>query len=425
MKRFTADILAQRSRGSLRVRAGFTLTEVLIALGILAVGITSVASLFPPAILMQKETVRDILGQQNVRSSEAILRAKTIDAGMLFNFTDNFAAETGDATDRFIGAYAVRTQTGLPLLTNPYYVPNAELDVFALAEIDEYIPEQPPGVSDPTDPLYVDNTEFPDMRLAEFYLGQPETPVPPASPNVANYAAQQSALSSFGIADRSFPSYVARPRDRELFTVPLVRRGVQATPFINDWTTYGMILANNFEVDDELRTAGDFPYPRNPAAFFGFTAGIPGANATQAIESIVCANPFDDDNFNIDSNYVPKVFRVPAFTRAFDTGIPENTIRLGVRNNTGTRWGLLIQPGDLLLGDDGKIYRVAGYTNGDLNDLRVVEEGRQVADEIGNAFAGGDRSLRAVWFALRPRGDAPSPLRDIRILSADTVRLNF
>ncbi|MEM7576586.1 MAG: prepilin-type N-terminal cleavage/methylation domain-containing protein [Planctomycetota bacterium] len=386
--------------------AGFTLTEVLIALGILAVGITSVASLFPPAILLQKQTVRDILGQQNVRSSEALMRAKTIDAGMLFSFTDNYAADSGPTGGEQIGAFEVRNLVGTPLQdvrNNPYFVPNAQLDVFALSEVDEYIPPQPPGGGPPY------NSEFPDMRLSQGYVGEP------SGPGDANYAAQQSALASLGIVDRSFPSYIARPQDRELFTVPFIRRGIEATPFINDWTAYAMILARNPEVDEELATAGPplIPYPSVPANIFP-TAG-------DSFEAIVCANPFDNNEF------VPKVFRLPAVNNAFDNTIPDNTIRLLINNATGDdRYGLLIQPGDLLLGDDGVIYRVVGYPDAsNLNEFTVTAEGRQAADDIGNAFGGSSKPLRAVWFALRPRGDAPSPLRDIRILSSDTVRLNF
>ncbi|MEM1444628.1 MAG: prepilin-type N-terminal cleavage/methylation domain-containing protein [Planctomycetota bacterium] len=399
MNRVRADRLRAR-------KAGFTLTEVLIALGILAVGITSIASLFPPAILLQKETVRDILGQQYVRSSEALLRAKTIDAGMLFSFTDNYAADSGPSGGEEIGAFAVRNSIGSPLLSNPYFVPNAQLDVFALAEVDEYIPPQPAGGGPPF------NTEYPDMRLSSNYLGRPNTTAD------ANYAAQQSAMANYGIADRSFPSYIAQPADRELYTVPFIRRGVQATPFINDWTTYAMLLGNNFELEDEFAAAGVTPYPRTPLGAFALASGAPAGG----LDAIVCANPFDDDRF------VPKVFRIPAVNQSFDGTLPDNSIRVLINNDrTGTlRWGILIQPGDLLLGDNGKIYRVVGYpepTN--LNIIRVAEEGRQIADDIGSSFPGDTKPLRAVWFALRPRGDAPSPLRDIRILSSDTVRLRF
>lgn len=55
---------------------GFTMLEVLLAMGIFAIGFAMVATIFPSAILLQKRTIEDVLGQQAVRNAEAKLTAR-------------------------------------------------------------------------------------------------------------------------------------------------------------------------------------------------------------------------------------------------------------------------------------------------------------------------------------------------------------
>lgn len=52
-------------------RNGFTLAEVLISIGVFAIGMIAVASLFPVGALLQKETADDILGEQSAASARA------------------------------------------------------------------------------------------------------------------------------------------------------------------------------------------------------------------------------------------------------------------------------------------------------------------------------------------------------------------
>jgi type II secretory pathway pseudopilin PulG len=59
-----------------RVKLAFTVLEVLIAMGIFAVGFAAVAAIFPTAILLQKQTVDDVLGQQVARNAQALLEAR-------------------------------------------------------------------------------------------------------------------------------------------------------------------------------------------------------------------------------------------------------------------------------------------------------------------------------------------------------------
>lgn len=93
------------------VRA-FTLTEVLIALAIFALGFVSIASVFPVAVVLQKETVEDLLSQQIERNVEAALQGRPFtDAELeahpnlagadlkVHPFLQKQGGETGDALD--------------------------------------------------------------------------------------------------------------------------------------------------------------------------------------------------------------------------------------------------------------------------------------------------------------------------------------
>ncbi len=71
--------------GALRVRSGrgknagraggFSLMEVLVALGIFAVGLVAVAAVFPTAISVQSETVRDLAGQRAVANARTTIQS--------------------------------------------------------------------------------------------------------------------------------------------------------------------------------------------------------------------------------------------------------------------------------------------------------------------------------------------------------------
>ncbi|MEM8781560.1 MAG: prepilin-type N-terminal cleavage/methylation domain-containing protein [Planctomycetota bacterium] len=414
--------------------SGFTLSEVLIALGILAIGITSVASLFPPAILMQKESVRDILGQQNVRSSESLIQAKALNATQLFFFTDNLFGPTGTrisvddlAVDNLSGAVLARgLNPDAPPAAERFIVNEPEFDLYALSEVDEYAPPIPSTVTYPipnsTTPV---NTVFPDMRAIANYGTRitPPADFPLGDTSKFTYALHQSMLGAWGEIDRSFPSYIADPGQRELYVVPLLRRGIAASEFASDWQVFSLVLERypedvagipeDSEPYDDVRTG---PYP----AIYPDFAAIGNADAQSAI---VAANPFDNPN------YFPKVFRIPANDASLQEGttrnpdnLDENEIQLEVPNQVtfpdGSE-GFLLLPGDLFLGDDGKIYRVAGFPRaGNFNLLRVNEETRQSTAD----FLSAERSLRAIWIGLRPTGEARNPLRDVRVLSSGVAR---
>jgi Tfp pilus assembly protein PilV len=66
-----------------RAAAGFTLLEVMLALGIFVIGFVAVASIFPVATILQKETVEDVTSQQFTRSAKAMLTGRGLKASSM------------------------------------------------------------------------------------------------------------------------------------------------------------------------------------------------------------------------------------------------------------------------------------------------------------------------------------------------------
>jgi len=64
------------SRGGGASGGGFTLIEVLIAIGIFAIGLIAVASIFPVAILLQKQTVQEIEATHFGENARAIVAVR-------------------------------------------------------------------------------------------------------------------------------------------------------------------------------------------------------------------------------------------------------------------------------------------------------------------------------------------------------------
>lgn len=104
-----------------RRRAGFTLVEVLIALGIFAIGMIAVASLFPVAALLQQETADEVIAEAAAQSAKAVVDAKQL----TFTATPTLA---GDLAGYHALAGATKTEA-VPLyqisaaLLNNYFPP--------------------------------------------------------------------------------------------------------------------------------------------------------------------------------------------------------------------------------------------------------------------------------------------------------------
>ena len=79
-----------------RRAAGYTLVEILLALGIFMIGMTAVVSLFPVAALLQRETATDILTAELASSAKALVQAEAFTYGGAY--TGNIGAYHPTAT---------------------------------------------------------------------------------------------------------------------------------------------------------------------------------------------------------------------------------------------------------------------------------------------------------------------------------------
>ncbi|MEO1235294.1 MAG: hypothetical protein AAFX76_00755 [Planctomycetota bacterium] len=346
-------------------RPAFTLNEILIALGILGLGIVAVASLFPTAAFLQKQAVNETLRQNHTRSSDAVLEGVGISNAILLNFAALIETDPGT-----YDAFTIRQGDN---------VVDPELDVFALAEIDLTTTDatgiNPSATA--TTPIsegglggQPDMTLNAGLDLSDSYLYGPSN----AFPN-----------GRFPIAARSFPSSTPATTannyiDREVFVVPLVRQGIEASTIFPDWSVFAFVL----QPPSQLRNA-------NTYATGNYTA------INSAFNSYICANPADAD-------YVPKVFRVPVAWNANDPNVIDPPFSLD---------GFL-KAGELILGDNGKIYRIAQFNPaGD----EILVESQTIFEPIN------ERDLTAIWIAPAPGGaDQDSPLGDLRLLSNQVVR---
>jgi len=80
--------------GIQRVRGGFTMIEVLFAIGIFAIGFAMVATIFPAAVLIQKNTIDDVNSIQVARNAEGMLKGRGINETELKDLTEGLPSET-------------------------------------------------------------------------------------------------------------------------------------------------------------------------------------------------------------------------------------------------------------------------------------------------------------------------------------------
>lgn len=344
-----------------RAPHGFTLSEVLVALGILALGTIAVASLFPTAAFLQKEAVKQTLQQNHIRSADAVLEGVGINNTMLLEFIELIETEPAGYP-----AYAARNT-----IDDPAY------DVFALAEIDITIGS---SYDDPAITPAVDQGATPDMtfdgviEIDDSFIYDDDVYIN------GNFPDGFRTLPTITPGGYYGPTARTEFREREVMWVPLVRAGLEASEIYPDWNVYLFIL----QPDSQLRAAD--AYTPNAATYPDFVG-------------LVCANP-------LDGGYFPKVFRVPV---TWDSATPN-------RATPSVNLYGHVKPGEKILGDNGVIYRVSQIDPG--TGTMILAEDTEYAPI-------NQRDLGAVWVAPAPGGiNENSPLADIRLLSNTVVRTN-
>jgi len=90
----TANMSNQRGCGG-RARRGFSLTELMISIGILAVGLTMAGALFPAALQASRESLKDVLGSIICENGLAIAKARWA------SLTDDEFLADGSALTKF------------------------------------------------------------------------------------------------------------------------------------------------------------------------------------------------------------------------------------------------------------------------------------------------------------------------------------
>lgn len=61
-----------------RRAAGFSLVEILLSLGIFAIGMTAIVSLFPAAAILQRETTQEVISEMAAQSAASIINAQQL-----------------------------------------------------------------------------------------------------------------------------------------------------------------------------------------------------------------------------------------------------------------------------------------------------------------------------------------------------------
>ncbi len=101
-----------RRNGKSRARSGFTLMEVMMAVGIFAIGMGMIASMFPAAIKETEATLNDYEGPAICENALAIVKAKVTHANANTPVTASLAVLSGTAiigdTDRQYRTYGTR-----------------------------------------------------------------------------------------------------------------------------------------------------------------------------------------------------------------------------------------------------------------------------------------------------------------------------
>ncbi|MEM6749523.1 MAG: type II secretion system protein [Planctomycetota bacterium] len=371
---------------------GYTLLEVLVAIAILAVALTVTASLFPAAALLQKQAVDDAEAFRRARTAESMLSARNLDHDLLWNF--------------------LGSPTAIASWNRPSANPNLAQQVWPLAEIDIVYAS---GNTTPQAGDLIPNAVVRNYANA-------------TSPGAEVYY-NESYLSRWPETDRAMPSFATPQRiddplfnvaspgdrtpipvdlsDRDTFWVPMVQRGPEASESVVDWRVF-VFLMQPEDIGDTFLNA----YGRDAVGALDTSPAI-NLLQTNAFEFDRVANPWDSPAF-------PKVCFIEASLDDRE-GAPVQFLTITGASNVGNVMrddpnnAPALDAGDLVLGDNGAVYRVAQRSANDPNELLVTVE-------TPSAYEDDDLGLTGVWYARRDEPGAASPTRKILLMSRKVVQ---
>jgi prepilin-type N-terminal cleavage/methylation domain-containing protein len=321
-----------------RAAGAFTLVEVLIALGIFAIGMVAVASVFPSAAILQKQAVLDARAKQDTRSAEAMFVGKGLKQSELT-----------------FGTPYLPDDKSLPGSTGQTYFDRA-FDVFSFAEI-------------------LTNTDLNRLypiRTRETNINNRQ--LPPSG----NASDRRWLLEKWPLEDRSFPS-----------SAPLNDLGTDKLTNVRDVTAVPLIRRTNVFMDIPNWQVYVFVLLREQTRLYPKYGDGPSAVASQIDQY---ANPDDDDytwhffddGANPDTEDLEDKF--PLVARIGVSISPTNPKRFtfdGGFDNDFDNDGEVdqIRVGDLVLDSAGVVHNVV---NADAGGFEVS------ADIEGNSITGRD-----------------------------------
>lgn len=218
-----------RRDANTRHAAAFSLMEVLVALGIFALGLVAVAAVFPTAIAIQSETVRDLAGQRAVINARSTIQAlarsnKTPPANDYRTLTFKKTVNPVTLTATYSGTLAPYGDAAIPSGGRTGFPGGVQPMI-----------DQPMTISQPHTPPY--NT---------IEMGS----------SLALLNAPRSFHDLFSIDTRSYPKNIADPFLRDYYWYPLIQ-AKDLTGATSTWMVYLMVMQRRgTEAVPEVRAVG-------------------------------------------------------------------------------------------------------------------------------------------------------------------------
>lgn len=273
----------RRTRPLSRRSAAFSLMEVLVAMGIFTVGLVAVAAVFPTAITIQRDTVREVDGRRLGKNARAMILA------------------------------AARSEVNAA--TNPYNVDKPE---FEMSYRHAPVPANREGSLEPYVSAAVGASALnptpvmPMIDLPEITVTAQAGRQRSAPPDGLDVDAPASFHGLMNLETRSYPKNIPQPDRRDYYWYPLLQvSGLAATE-----PTFSATLI--------IMHRGGTNLPPEVRRSFALDQSATGGNVITFNANGLFNDGTGDVNNDSDNN-----------------GLPD-----------------YIQPGDLILGDDGRVHRV-------------------------------------------------------------------